>query len=490
MYGIALLLVLSSLGGCGFLPGSQASITGRVLGESAAAREAGRAETVTVPGAAVTCDGSAASTSSDGTFQLHLSAAGQYKCSVSAPGYTTFTATLAGTAGKALNVTFSVVGPSACESTGPSAFICPALRLAPGTLTGTVTNPQTDSVAKNTQVECWDLNQSTWVAGQPPLGAIATTDQFGRYILTLPVDPYACLANHDDPLYRVAVAPATTTSADMETCGQLCPSFGYHNGDVMHSYTAYVIFWLPSGATFEPGNHNDRFESLVQRYFRDIGGTPFFAILTQYWDKSGPISGAATLGGTYVDTTPYPHAGTRASPLYDSDIRAAIDRAIQANGWSNDSTHEFFVITGYGIQECESANQGASCTYSGGGNGYCGYHSMLGIFNQDATFAYIADNAVCATLPSFGQHPSPNHDPVADGELSTISHEQFEAISDPNDGGWYDGDPYTGEMGDKCVTDYGTIHSNGSNVTLGGNPYILQAEWSNAASSCAFAYTP
>ena len=42
-------------------------------------------------------------------------------------------------------------------------------------------------------------------------------------------------------------------------------------------------------------------------------------------------------------------------------------------------------------------------------------------------------------------------------------------------------------MGDKCVTDYGNILPDGSNVTLNGHPYILQAEWSDAAGSCAFA---
>lgn len=457
------------------------------MGESAAAREAGQIVPVAVAAATISCDGTSAFTGADGSFQLDVSAASQYKCSVAAPGYTTFTTTLTSASGNSLSVTFSdTTARTACISSGHAAFICPALRLAPGLLSGIVTDPQADSIAKNVSVECWDLDQSTWNAGQPPQGVSATTDQFGRYVLTLPVDPYGCAANDDSRLYHVAVAPATTTSADMETCYPQCPEFTYHYGQVMHSFTAYVIFWLPRGYTFEPGNHNERFESLVERYFSDVGGTPFFAILTQYWDKNGPISDVATLGGAYVDTTPYPHAGTRADPLYDSDIQAAVSRAMQANVWTDDATHEFFVITGYGVEECSSPDRGSSCSYQGGESGFCGYHGSL----EDATYAtyaYIADSAGCANLPSFGQYPSPNHDTIADAELSTISHEQFEAISDPSNGGWYDSSPYTGEMGDKCVTDYGNILPDGSNVTLNGHPYILQAEWSDAAGSCAFA---
>ncbi|HLZ20501.1 MAG TPA: hypothetical protein VKQ30_00040 [Ktedonobacterales bacterium] len=477
--------MLPALAGCGFWPGSQISVSGIVLGDNASAREAGRIVPVAIRDAVVTCDGATASTDTNGTFRLDLPASAQHTCSVTAPGYSTFTATLAGGTGNTFSITFTASNRATCAASGRAAFICPELHLAPGTLTGIVTNPQNDSIASHISVECWNLDQSMWSGGQPPQGATATTDSYGRYVLTLPVDPYACVANNGAQLYHTAVAPATTTSADLETCTPQCPTFTYHSGDVMHSFTAYVIFWLPPGFAFEPGGNNGRFESLVKRYFRDVGGTPFFALLTQYWDKNGPISGAANLGGAYVDTTPYLHAGTRADPLYDSDIQAAINRSIQVNGWTDDLAHEFFVITGYGVAECETPTSSSSCTYQGSESGYCGYHGSLGGHNEDATYAYIADNADCANLPSFGQYPSPNHDQIADGELSTISHEQFEAITDPLNGGWYDGNPYTGEMGDKCNTDYGTIRSDGSNVTLSGHPYILQAEWSNAAGSCA-----
>ncbi|MGH2517846.1 MAG: carboxypeptidase regulatory-like domain-containing protein [Ktedonobacterales bacterium] len=490
-WALALLLALPFVAGCGLWPGAQAQLSGTVLGDSATAREAGHIVPATLSGATVTCDGATTSTTADGAFQLDLSPASAYTCTVSAPGYTRLTARLTGAAGSAVNVAFSALSGATCAANGHAAFTCPELRLAPGTLSGIVTDPQTDSAASNIPVECWDLNTSTWSDGQPAPGATANTDQYGRYVLSLPVDPYACATNNAGQLYRVAVAPATATSADMQLCDPQCPSFSYHSGQVMHSFTAYVIFWLPPGTSFEPpGQSNTHFESLVQRYFRDVGDTSFFAILTQYWDRDGPISGAATLGGAYVDTTPYLHAGTSADPLYDSDVETAVNRSIQVNGWKDDQTHEFFVLTGYGIDECESPSRGTSCTYTGGSAGFCGYHGSLGGHDTDATYAYIADNAACATVPSFPQYPSPNGDQVADGTISTISHEQFEAITDPIEDGWYDGNYYTGEAGDKCETDYGTIHANGSNVTLSGHPYILQAEWSNAAASCAFAYTP
>src|SRR6185295_5157613 len=72
------------------------------------------------------------------------------------------------------------------------------------------------------------------------------------------------------------------------------------------------------------------------------------------------------------------------------------------------------------------------------------------------------------------------NDPDADVEISTASHEHFESATDPELNAWYD--PSDGsEDGDKCAYNYGTVAADGSNVTLNGNPYIIQQEWSNAA---------
>ena len=46
-------------------------------------------------------------------------------------------------------------------------------------------------------------------------------------------------------------------------------------------------------------------------------------------------------------------------------------------------------------------------------------------------------------------------------------------------------------MGDKCVTNYGPLGSDGGNVTLAnGHRYIVQEEWSLHDQDCVLSYTP
>ena len=476
-----LLLGLLILSGCSLGPVSQTQIAGKVLGVNIVEREHGR--TVMVPlRATVTCNGSSATAGADGTFQLSASTASSYHCTVRAPLYAPLTATVTGS-GTSVSISFAAATAGCTKQRHSATVICGALSPAPGTLSGTVINPPTDTALAHTTVRCWTTNPSLWNNGEPPAAAVTTTDSYGRYSLKLPVDPYACLIGTTGPSYHTVVAPGIVTSLNMTTCQPQCPAFSYHRGHVLHSFVAYVIFWLPSGATFEPGGSNARFEALVRRYFTDVGGSSLYAVATQYWDSTGPIISLSSLGGTWVDTTPYPHAGTQSDPLLDSDIQQQVLQAMATNHWTAGLTHEFFVVTGYGVEECNTASGTAYCTFPNAQSPFCGYHATLNSDNSTA-YAFIADNSGCASLPASDPYNSPNNDPTADGVLSTFSHEQFETITDPTGTGWYNGSPDTGEMADLCTTDYGTIQPDGSNVSLNGHPYLLQSEWSNASNAC------
>src|SRR5436190_19256732 len=76
----------------------------------------------------------------------------------------------------------------------------------------------------------------------------------------------------------------------------------YHGGSVMRNVTTYVIFWdpttLPAGYT--GATYDSNYRALVERYFNDNGGTPYFNILTQYGDNTGaPVPNATTFGGDW-----------------------------------------------------------------------------------------------------------------------------------------------------------------------------------------------
>jgi hypothetical protein len=48
---------------------------------------------------------------------------------------------------------------------------------------------------------------------------------------------------------------------------------------------------------------------------------------------------------------------------------------------------------------------------------------------------------------------------------------------------WLDRSGY--EIGDKCAYYYGTLGSDGGNVTVNSHRYLVQQEWSNRANNCA-----
>ena len=93
----------------------------------------------------------------------------------------------------------------------------------------------------------------------------------------------------------------------------------YHFGPIQDSQNIYAIFWLPSGDHYE-GN-DSHFESVISRYFHDVGGSNLSKLLVQYPDNlnASPTT-RISFGGAFVDTTPYPHAGSTADPLLGQDI--------------------------------------------------------------------------------------------------------------------------------------------------------------------------
>ncbi len=104
-------------------------------------------------------------------------------------------------------------------------------------------------------------------------------------------------------------------------------NMSYHGGPVMRAPVNYLIFWQPSGTTF-----GTNYQTLNERYFQDVRGTPFYNIATQYGDSSGvAVPNSASYGGTWVDTNAFPHAGTDADAVTDGDLHTAINDAIAAN---------------------------------------------------------------------------------------------------------------------------------------------------------------
>ncbi|HZC07398.1 MAG TPA: hypothetical protein VE338_17320 [Ktedonobacterales bacterium] len=497
------------------LPVTATRVTGTIYGEDLAQLNTGQTARRPLAGATIACGGVRASANAQGRYTLSLLRGRAYSCAISAPLYSTVYVALAPRFLSAFQldigpafVTSSSGGGSSSDGSGAASSaqagvgcvvaasreVCPAMALTGGALSGQVTDSHSYTPIAHAPVFCWDDSLAAQVSPHLPARYSGDTDAQGRYSLRdMPPGAYLCVANQQGAPQRVVVAPAAATTANFVECGARCTGMTYHSGPVMHTFTAYVIFWAPPGASFEPSGSNGRFQSLVRQYLTDVGGTRFYGLLTQYWDQQGPVRNVETLGGTYLDQRAYPHAGTRADPLSDSDVTAEITRVRELKGWKVTPDAAFIVLTGYNVQECAKFSNGQACSFpDNSGNGFCAYHSFMPYYGGNdgpnyLPYLYIANNTNCVYLPTFDSSGVPYGDRNADAVINSLSHEQFETVTDPQTRGWYDGDPSGGEIGDKCETTFGATRWNGSTVTLNhGHSYVLQEEYSDRMGGCAY----
>lgn len=263
---------------------------------------------------------------------------------------------------------------------------------------------------------------------------------------------------------RAASLPGTHQTNPQVTLNPTS-NLSYHGGRVMvGSVTTYAIFWEPPASYVSP-NYN----SLILQYFNDIGGSPLYHNITQYSNahQKHPIN--SVLGGSWVDTRPYPN-----SQLSEAQIQQEVQLAMQTNGWTPSLHKIFFVFSARGEILCTDLDH-FGCSFSG----LCAWHNSMGRNTIYGVMPYAGTDLSFCGVPS-----SPNHDFDADSEISLISHEQFEAATDPSFDGWYTGsDPYRGEIADICFF-WGKLNKHGGDVIWNGHPYEVQEEWDNAQSGC------
>jgi hypothetical protein len=273
----------------------------------------------------------------------------------------------------------------------------------------------------------------------------------------------------DSPAPRVAIMPQKQTVAAQAQAAQA--PMTWHGGPVERDTSVnFTIFWQPPGTVMSAN-----YQSLINRYFQDIGGSSMYGLLTQYSDAGGQIANSSSLGATWVDTTAYP-----SNPLTDLDLQNSVVRAINTNHWDFKNVNANFVVyTALGEVSCASPGVCSS-------NVFCGYHTYF--VGHVGTTNY---NVKYMNIPYGGNDPigcgtptSPNNDAAADAAINVTSHEHMETATDPILTGWYETN-LSGEIGDKCAFVYGGVDGQGANVTLNGHPYIVQKEWSNTGLTCA-----
>lgn len=330
--------------------------------------------------------------------------------------------------------------------------------------------------------------------------------------------PRASLHGRTAGLARPAYAGCTTR------IGKGDPAVGnpplvYHGGRVMavpgvgNKVVITPIFWTPSGSGL---SFAANYKSLIVQYLKDAaaasGTNNIYATNTEYNGSNGAVHYKLTVGATINDTTALPaqECTVNTGPVYsdnssysacvdDDQIIAETQSVVTAHSLPSDLGHIYVMFTPKGVESCfysdsEAITQGGNqCTINPSGapptgtSAYCAYHSFFGTA-KNSIYAMmpfpVYQSAVGFTCSSefstLGATESPNSNPDADVEISPLSHELSEAITDPNLNAWFDSTGF--ENGDECAYTYGATHGTAGklyNQTLNTHHYLTQEEFSN-----------
>jgi hypothetical protein len=249
----------------------------------------------------------------------------------------------------------------------------------------------------------------------------------------------------------------------------------YHGGPIVPTMKVAAIYWAtttiyaggPAPGTNGPGSADG---SLLGHFMRNLGGSPYYNINTTYNDLVG---GGHTVANT-LTYTQYWADNTSVPPSTGSAVSNATIKAEIAKGFSTGKlTYDPNTI--YAVFTVGKTNLGG-----GFGSSYCAYHGKFNINGQATLYAAMPfDNAFAAGCST--RQRSPNADPAADREASTLAHEIEEANTDPQLNAWYDASGQ--ENADKCAYTYGTTYVTGNggvaNMNLGGKDFLIQQNWIN-----------
>jgi hypothetical protein len=236
----------------------------------------------------------------------------------------------------------------------------------------------------------------------------------------------------------------------------------YGNGPVLVNPKMYLIFW--GYKTYGDAN---KVAKLLKNYAKNIGGSGYNNIYTQYYMKSGASTIYITnphnqLGGAWDDET-------NAVPLHPTDAQVAQEALQGVAHFGYDPNGSYVVATPHG----RSSN--------GFETSWCAYHSATSYQAQIVSYTnlpYIPDADDCGA-----NYISPPKDELGIDEGVTIveGHEYGESVTDPNPpSGWYNGSQ--GEIGDICAW------QNIQNDKYSKKHYTAQPMFSNATQTCVHSY--
>ena len=262
--------------------------------------------------------------------------------------------------------------------------------------------------------------------------------------------------------------------------------------------TITPYYWAPSGYVYTAN-----YKTIINGYLADVAAasgtnTNVFSVSTQYYEQASPSSPVQHIeyviqaGAEVDDTTAFPAQNMSPGCVADSgfsacisdgDLHAELLAELTALSRPLDDSHLYMVFFPQAVETCAIAGSSASSPCST--NVYCAYHS--GFASGPNLVFYGNEPFPDPTHCPSGQ--APNGDAAADSQVSLISHEANESITDAG-GAWMDSAGF--ENGDECAFTFGLpLGSTGGpgtayNQVIGTGKYYTQDEFSNEDFSHGF----
>ncbi len=212
-------------------------------------------------------------------------------------------------------------------------------------------------------------------------------------------------------------------------------------------------------------------------FLRDLGRSNFMHITDQY---TGLHSDRRySVGQSYTGTLTTPLA----APLTDEDVLAIVHSAAAASGQVGYG-HMYNVHLAPGVDECFDASYSVCYSPDNFGTWYfCAYHGSVD-FSDIGHVVYSVEPF--QNVPGCAVDPGSPNGTLVDSTNSVLSHEVFEAITDPDGDGWWNYDNngvYGEEIGDECSF-LGDFGFSPSLVVLNEHQYAVQPEYNNSNHAC------
>jgi hypothetical protein len=262
------------------------------------------------------------------------------------------------------------------------------------------------------------------------------------------------------------------------------PPLLYHGGPIMGTTAAgttiHPLYWAPAGYAYQSG-----FQSEMDTFIQDVAAgsgqnTNVYNVATQYYQDIGGVVSYfrydITAGAESDDTDAYPSTGgcTPDSGLgftacvTTAQIGSELVAYLTAQSLPAGLANQYTVLFPPNVETCftdSNAAQGGTCSSGNALSGYCAYHTNTNDDGSSLVYSVMPYITYCGATVSTGQQ-------AADTQVSVVSHEGIESITDPVPGtGWLDSSG--NEAADMCDGQF-------TDQTFGTAQFEVQDIFSNA----------